>query len=272
MTARAEMIRRFTSRHIVNHWLMLVTFFGLVVTGMPQKFASEAWAKGIVLIIGGVERVRFLHHTLGTIMALQLVWHVVEGVWLHVVRRLQMPMVPQISDVKNFMQQIKFNLGMEKQPPRMGRYTFAEKLEYLALVWGTAVMVLTGLLLLYPVRWSSLVPGEVILAAKAAHGGEAILAFLSILTWHLYFVHIRHWNTAIFNGKLDDEAYAEEHPLELAAMRRGEEKDVPRRLAAWRVVVFAVVAVLIVGGAAALYWWLRTFSGGLLTIKVPGLS
>jgi cytochrome b subunit of formate dehydrogenase len=271
MTARAEMIRRFTTRHILNHWLMLVTFLGLVVTGMPQKFASEPWAKGIVLIIGGVERVRFLHHMLGTIMALQLVWHVVEGVWLHVVRRLEMPMVPRLADVTSFMQQIKFNIGMEKQPPRMGRYTFAEKLEYLALVWGTAVMVVTGLLLLYPVRWSAFVPGEVILAAKAAHGGEAILAFLSILTWHVYFVHVRHWNTAIFTGKLDAEAYAEEHPLELARLRRGEEA-VAQRPQAWRLIVFAVVAAVIVGGAVALYLWLRSSTGWLLTIKVPGFS
>ena len=271
MTAPAERIQRFTKRHLVNHWIMLVTFVGLVITGMPQKFPGEMWAKGIVLVIGGVERVRFFHHVLGTIMALQLAWHVVEGVWLHLVRRLSMPMVPRLSDVMNFMQQIKFNIGMEKQPPRMDRYTFAEKLEYLALVWGTAVMVLTGLLLLYPVRWSSLVPGEVILAAKAAHGGEAILAFLSILTWHVYFVHIRHWNTAIFTGNLDAEAYAEEHPLELSRLRRGEEAA-PRHPQAWRVVVFAAVTAVVIAGVAALYWWLRNSGATLLTINVPGLS
>jgi formate dehydrogenase subunit gamma len=271
VSAQGEKILRFTRRQIVNHWLMLVTFTGLVFTGMPQKFPAEAWAKGIVLIIGGVQRVRFLHHMLGTIMALQLLWHVVESVWLHLVKRLDTPMVPRGSDVRNFIQQIKFNLGMEAHPPRMGRYTFAEKLEYLALVWGTAIMVLTGLLLLYPVRWSSLFPGEVILAAKAAHGGEAVLAFLSILTWHVYFVHIRHWNTAIFTGKLDAEEYAEEHPLELAKLRRAEEKAVAQRPEVWRVAVFAVVTVVLVGGAAALYWWMRGSVAALLTIKVPGL-
>jgi cytochrome b subunit of formate dehydrogenase len=271
MTAGREMIRRFSPRHILNHWLMLATFIGLVVTGMPQKFASEGWAKGIVLIIGGVERVRALHHFLGTVMALQLVWHALEAVWLHLVRRLDTPMVPRLADVKDFVQQIKFNLRLEAHPPRMGRYTFAEKLEYLALVWGTVVMVGTGLLLLYPVRWSLLVPGEVILAAKAAHGGEAILAFLSILTWHVYFVHIRHWNTAIFTGKLDAETYAEEHPEELAVLRRGEERT-PRPLVAWRVAAFVAVAALIVGGAVALYLWMRTPAGGLLTIRIPGLS
>jgi len=271
MSAQGEEIRRFTKRHMINHWLMLVTFAGLVITGMPQKFADMAWAKGIVLIIGGVERVRFIHHVLGTIMAVQLVWHVLEGVWLHLVWRLDMPMVPRLADVKHFMQQIKFNIGMEKHPPRMDRYAFAEKLEYLALVWGTAVMVLTGLLLLYPVRWSLLVPGEVILAAKAAHGGEAILAFLSILTWHFYFVHIRHWNKAIFTGLLDAEAYAEEHPVELARLRRGEEAA-PRAVQAWRVAVFLAVSAATIVAVAALYWWMRNSGAALETIKVPGVS
>ena len=271
MSAQGEKIRRFTKRQIINHWLMLITFVGLVITGMPQKFAETAWAKGIVLIIGGVERVRFIHHVLGTIMAVQLVWHLLEGIWLHLVRRLDMPMVPRIADVKDFIHQIKFNIGMEKHPPRMDRYGFAEKLEYLALVWGTAVMVLTGLLLLYPVKWSSLFPGEVILAAKAAHGGEAILAFLSVLTWHVYFVHFRHWNTAIFTGLLDAEAYADEHPVELARLRRGEEAA-PRALKAWRVAVFLAVSAATIVAVAALYWWMRNSGATLETIKVPGLS
>ncbi len=271
MSPRPERIRRFTPRHIANHWIMLVTFLGLVVTGMPQKFPAEAWAKGVVLIIGGVERVRFIHHLLGTIMALQLVWHLAEGVWLHLVRRLDMPMIPKLADAKDFMQQIRFNVGLAGEPPRMDRYGFAEKLEYLALVWGTAVMVLTGLLLLYPVRWSSLFPGEWILAAKAAHGGEAILAFLAILTWHVYFVHIRHWNTAIFTGKLEAEAYAEEHPLELARLRRGEQ-SAPAAIRSWRVVVFALATLAMVAGIVVLLYWLRSPAGNIWRITVPGLS
>ena len=271
MSAAGEQIRRFDGRHIVNHLLMLVCFLGLVLTGLPQKYAGEMWAKGIVLLIGGVERVRFIHHMLGTLMALQLVWHAIEAVWLHLVRRNSMPMVPLLDDVKNFMQQIKFNLGLEKRPPRMDRYTFAEKLEYLALVWGTVVMVLTGVVLLYPVRWSSLFPGEVVLAAKAAHGGEAILAFLSILTWHFYFVHIRHWNTSMFTGKLSAEEYAEEHPLELARLRRGEGVS-PARVQTWRVAVFLVVALIVVVGCVYLLAWMRGSAPGIEVFRGKGGS
>jgi cytochrome b subunit of formate dehydrogenase len=261
-----ERLRRFTRRHIGNHLVMIVCFLGLVITGMPQKFAAHSWAKGVVMIIGGVERVRWLHHLLGTIMAFQLVWHFLEAIWLHFVRRLPMPMIPRLKDVVDFRDQVRFNLGVADQPPAMGRYTFAEKLEYLALVWGTVVMVATGLLLLYPVRWSSLVPGQVILAAKAAHGGEALLAFLSILTWHAYFVHFRHWNTSIFTGHLDEEAYAEEHALELAQLRRGEGAE-PKPARAGRVVLFAVAVVLTVGAVIALMVWMGSAMTAIKTIS-----
>ncbi len=269
MSAHGEMIRRFDRRHIVNHLVMLVCFLGLVVTGLPQKYPGEMWAKGIVLLIGGVERVRIFHHLLGTLMALQLAWHALEAVWVHFVRREGMPMIPVLDDVRNFIQQVKFNLGMEKQPPRMDRYTFAEKLEYLALVWGTAVMVATGLLLLYPVRWTSLFPGEVVLAAKAAHGGEAILAFLSILTWHVYFVHVRHWNTSMFTGKLDAEAYADEHPLELARLRR-EGAPEPAPVQGWRVAVFLAVSLIVILGVGLLVAWMRGVAPGMAVFKVAG--
>jgi len=256
-----ELLPRFTGRHVVNHLVMLVCFVGLVLTGLPQKFADHMWAKGLVLLFGGVERTRWLHHVLGTVMALQLVWHLLEGVWLHLVRRLPMPMMPALKDVLDFRDQVRFNLGFAADPPRMDRYTFAEKIEYLALVWGTAVMVLTGLVLLYPVRWVNLVPGEVILAAKAAHGGEALLALLSILTWHVYFVHVRQWNTSIFKRRLAVEPYVEEHPLEVERLRRDGHPR-PAALQAWRVVVFAAVAAAIILVSVAVVWWLRVVPAG----------
>ncbi len=260
-----DRLRRFTLRHILNHWAMLVCFLGLVVTGMPQKYAAHAWAKGVVLIIGGVERVRWLHHLLGAIMALQLVWHFLEAIWIHFVRRLPMPMIPRLRDVTDFRDQVRFNLGVAARPPEMGRYTFAEKLEYLALVWGTVLMVATGLFLLYPVRWSSLISGEFILAAKAAHGGEALLALLSILTWHAYFVHVRHWNTSIFNGHLDEHAYAEEHALELAQLRRGD-GPAPQRAQKRRITVFVVAVIVTVGAVLALVFWLDRSNIAIRTI------
>ncbi|NCO69157.1 MAG: cytochrome C [Acidobacteria bacterium] len=256
MSHPEERIRRFTARHIIHHAVMLVCFAGLVATGLPQRYAAQTWAKGLVLVFGGVERTRAIHHFLGTVMALQLVWHLIEALWFHFVRRFEMPMLPLINDIRDFYQQVRFNLGLVAEPPQMERYTFAEKIEYLALVWGTVLMVMTGIILLFPVRFASLMAGEWIIAAKAAHGGEALLAFLSILTWHAYFVHVRHWNTSIVNGLLEEEAYVEEHPLELQRIRRGEVQS-PAPISKWRLTVFVAAAAAVVGAVLLLLAWLR---------------
>lgn len=249
-------IRRFSRWQILQHMVLLICFTGLALTGLPQKFPEQNWARVLILLFGGVERARVVHHFLGTVMALQLLWHAIELLWVHMVRRYPLTMLPRLEDVRNFLQQVRYNLGLTQEPPPQDRYGFAEKLEYLALIWGTLVMVITGLILLYPVRWSSLIFGEWIMAARVAHGSEAILAVLSILTWHSYFVHFRHFNRSMFTGYLEEEAYAEEHALELERIRRGTVPTLAP-VKAGRFFLFLVIAGLLMVGSFRLFVWLR---------------
>jgi len=73
-----------------------------------------------------------------------------------------------------------------------------------------------------PIATANVFPGEFIPAAKSAHGGEALLAFLGILIWHTYHVHLRHFNRSIWNGKLTREEMVREHPLELEQIEAGK--------------------------------------------------
>ncbi|MCS7039976.1 MAG: hypothetical protein NZP34_10260, partial [Caldilineales bacterium] len=75
-------------------------------------------------------------------------------------------------------------------------------MEYWAVIWGTAVMIITGFMLWNPITTTKFLPGSWIPAAKAAHGGEALLAFLAIIVWHVYNVHIKTFNRSMFTGKL----------------------------------------------------------------------
>ncbi|MCZ7666212.1 MAG: hypothetical protein M5U34_02700 [Chloroflexi bacterium] len=60
----------------------------------------------------------------------------------------------------------------------------AKKIEYWAVIWGTAVMILTGFTLWNPIAITQFLPGQFIPAAKTAHSAEALLAVLSIVVWH----------------------------------------------------------------------------------------
>lgn len=109
-----------------------------------------------------------------------------------------MMLFPQ--DMKDGLQALLYNVGFAKSPPKMGRYTFEEKFEYWAFVWGYTVMAISGFLMWNPVISFKILPGELFPAARAAHGGEAVLAVLAILVWHMYHVRIKRVNNAMFTG------------------------------------------------------------------------
>jgi len=148
-------------------------------------------------------------------------WHILVFGYMGYVRRTRLTMLPSLQDVKDGWQALLYNIGLAKTPPQMGRYTFEEKMEYWAFVWGAIIMGLTGFMMWNPITITRLLPGEAIPAAKAAHGAEAILAVLAIIIWHMYGVHIKRFNKAMLTGKITEEEILHEHPLELADIKAG---------------------------------------------------
>ncbi len=169
------------------------------------------------------------------------------------VLRVRLTMLPGKQDLINAIDLLKYNLGRSKKRAQQGRYTFEEKLEYWAVVWGTVVMGITGFMLWNPIATTQILPGELVPAAKAAHGNEALLAVLAIVIWHLWHVHVRHWNMSMFKGHLTEEEMEDEHPAELAGIRAGKIDPAPAREVVARrrrvyLPVFAVLAAVMLAG------------------------
>jgi hypothetical protein len=126
-------------------------------------------------------------------------------------------------------------------------------MEYWAMVWGTLVMAITGFMMWNPIATTRYLPGEFIPAAKAAHGGEALLAVLAIIIWHMYGVHIKTFNKSMFNGSLTEKEMLHEHPLELADIKAGiatrpvtEKQIAQRKRIFWP--VYGVVGLVLLAG------------------------
>lgn len=151
----------------------------------------------------------------------------------------------------------------------MGRYTFEEKMEYWAFVWGTAVMVATGFMMWNPLATVKFLPGEAIPAAKAAHGGEAVLAVLAIIIWHMYGVHVKRFNKSMFTGKMSEEDMLHEHPLELADIKAGiaERPVEPVALRKRQQIYFPIAAVITIVALGALYGFVNAEKTALTTTE-----
>src|SRR5574339_1271315 len=218
-TSRAYV--RFPLARRVEHIIMLSSFIIMGLTGLPQKFSTSPISIAFVGLLGGIEKLRLIHHTAAVVMMLGTIWHILFFGYMAFVVRARLSMLPSLQDLKDGWQALMYNLGFKKSYPQMGRYTFEEKMEYWAFVWGAIVMGATGFMMWNPITTARFLPGEVIPAAKAAHGGEALLAVLAIIVWHMYGVHIKRFNRSMFTGKMTEEEMLHEHPLELADIKAG---------------------------------------------------
>lgn len=212
---------RFPLARRIEHWVMMLSFTILAITGLPQRFPSSSISIAFVGVVGGIETLRVIHHTAAILMMLGTAWHLLVFGYMAYVRRTRLSMLPSLQDVKDAWQALLYNIGRAKTPPQMGRYSFEEKMEYWAFVWGALIMGLTGFMMWNPITTTNILPGEVIPAAKAAHGGEALLAVLAIIIWHMYGVHVKRFNKSMFTGKISEADMLHEHPLELADIKAG---------------------------------------------------
>lgn len=220
-TPTVRTYERFPLARRIEHWVMMLSFTLLAITGLPQRFSSSPVSIAFVGMLGGVEVLRTIHHIAAIVMILGTAWHLLVFGYLAYVRRTRLTMLPTLQDAKDGWQALMYNIGRSKTPPQMGRYTFEEKMEYWAFVWGAIIMGVTGFMMWNPITTARFLPGEVIPAAKAAHSGEALLAVLAIIVWHMYGVHIKRFNRSMFTGKLTEEEMLHEHPLELADIKAG---------------------------------------------------
>ena len=81
-----------------------------------------------------------------------------------------------------------YYLGRRPARPRSGAFSYVEKLEYWAFVWGMAIMSATGFLLWFENLSLAFLPKWVTDVATAVHFYEAVLATFAIVVWHLYWV------------------------------------------------------------------------------------
>ena len=180
--------RRFSPFEQVEHVLLGLSFFTLVITGFALKYSDAAWVNWLAQW-GFDERVRsVIHRVSGVVMIVLGVAHTAFFLGTARGRRDIRHLMPALRDVRELAGTVGYYLGSRREKPKPARYDYAEKAEYLALIWGTVVMILTGLALWFPdvvTRWS---PGWLIEVSEVVHFYEAWLAFLAILVWHFFFV------------------------------------------------------------------------------------
>lgn len=268
MSNKKRRYLRFTLVERLEHWALFLSFTTLAITGLVQKYGLAAISQRLIALLGGVEMVRQIHHIAAIALMLTAIYHLGDVGYKIFVLRIPLSMLPGVEDARIAWRAFRYNLGLSQERPQQGRYTFEEKAEYWAVVWGTVVMAITGFMMWNPIATTRFLPGEFIPAAKAAHGGEALLAVLAILVWHVYHVHLRHFNRSMFTGYLDEREMLDEHPLELADRKAGlplppDSEQVRRR----KRVFYPVYGLLAAAMLAGVYGFVSFEQTAITTIR-----
>ncbi|OQB81828.1 MAG: hypothetical protein BWX88_04189 [Planctomycetes bacterium ADurb.Bin126] len=218
-------VRRFTLVDRINHLFVIISFFGLTLTGLPLLYADQPWARGLAYALGGVRGAGLLHRFFALILIANLLVHAVgvaRRFRKHGVRKLlfgPVTMLPRWKDVQDLRGMFGwFFRGGAK--PRFDRWTYWEKFDYMAEVFGSLIIGLSGLLLWFPQFFAQFLPGWVFNVASIVHGYEALLAIGFIFTIHFFNAHLRlekfPVDDVIFTGQLPEDEFRHE---------RGEEYD-----------------------------------------------
>jgi cytochrome b subunit of formate dehydrogenase len=218
------MMTRMSVNQRWQHLALLVSFILLVITGFALKF-PESW---FAHTLGMGEHLRgIIHRVAGVALIAAGMYHVFYLAMAREGRRLLGDLAPLPKDAFDVWAAMRYYLGLSCEKPKFGRFNYAEKAEYWALVWGTALMGLTGVMLWAKVWVGNLLARWLVDVATAIHFYEAILATLAIVVWHFYQVFfdpdVYPMNWTWWDGKMPVEHYKHEHELDTESLESTDE-------------------------------------------------
>jgi len=219
-----KIYRRFTKIHIFMHLLVITSFLLLSLTGLPLKFADQAWAKVLMDFFGGSANAGSLHR-LGAAITFVYFGMALAMSAKFLFYKLQYPveffqrlfgpesLCPNLRDIEDVTAMVRWFLFLGPKPT-FDRWTYWEKFDFIAVFWGMFAIGGSGLMLWFPEFFGAALPGWVFNVATIIHSDEALLATGFIFTVHFFNTHGRPekfpMDFVVFNGELPKEEFVEE--------------------------------------------------------------
>src|ERR1019366_6359289 len=211
---------RMSAHERLQHGTLVLSFVTLVVTGFMLRYPDAWWVIHIRQRFAHVFELRsIIHRVAGVVLVAAGAWHFLYLGCTARGRRLFIDLLPGPRDLTDAFGILRYNLGLAQSKPKFGRFSYIEKTEYWAMMWGSVVMGITGALLWFEntsIRLFTKLGYDV---SRTVHLYEAVLATLAIVVWHFYFVifnpDVYPMNLSWLTGWLSEKGIREDHPLEL---------------------------------------------------------
>lgn len=230
---------RFTAFHRYGHTLLLVSFLGLALTGIPLKYSDKDWAKVLADVWGGFASTSIWHRcfAVGTFVVffaylILLLVRFIQGrragkKTLRLVFGLDSP-VPNWRDVKDFFRMVRWFIGMGPKPT-FERWAYWDKFDFWGAIADVVIIGTTGLILWFPNLFCLFLPGITLNIAKLIHSTQALLATGFVFAVHFFNTHLRAdkfpADMSVLTGLYGEEEFVTERPEYMERLRREGKLD-----------------------------------------------
>ncbi len=211
---KGTLVRRFSDFQVLQHFLLILSFTILAITGFALVYSGAGWVQ-LLTALGMTEALRAMLHRAAALMLIGAsLAQVVYFTFFKNGRSEIIALVPRWSDVTGFWRNMRYYLHLSGERPKSGRFDYTEKAEYLALIWGTAIMALSGLVLWFPEQFLNYMPVWAFEVSEVIHFFEAVLAVSAIVIWHLFFTifHPEHYPMSL--TWIDGQSAHKEEPVQ----------------------------------------------------------
>ena len=265
---------RFKPFHRAAHTVLVISFLGLALTGLPLKFSTQPWAQWLASHLGGCESIGLWHRIFSITMfgcfgsyILYLPSKLLAS--RHQGRSRLMSLfgpdspLPNFRDTRDFAAMVRWFAFLGPRPT-FERWAYWEKFDFFGAASDTMMLGITGLILWFPNLVCVFLPGEVVNVAKVVHSTLALLATGFVFAIHFFGTHFRAdkfpMDMSILTGIVSEEELHHERPEYLARLHaEGQVAEraviVPANGKLWRVRILGFIALTIgLSTLAAIIW------------------
>ncbi|MGH7451767.1 MAG: formate dehydrogenase subunit gamma, partial [bacterium] len=215
MNNNQQYYERWTRVERYQHWILVISFIILAITGFALKYPEAAWVQPLLVLEGSFSLRGWLHRIAALAFVGLGIYHIGHMLFTTRGRMLLKALAPARQDLADIKTNVRFLLGKQEAPPEFDHFSYMEKAEYWALVWGTVVMAVTGFLLWCENLALKIFPLWMMEVFTVIHLYEAWLATLAIVVWHFYYVifnpEIYPLNQSMIDGQISEEEMEREH-------------------------------------------------------------
>jgi formate dehydrogenase gamma subunit len=202
----------------VQHFLFALCLTVLALTGLALMFYDTAFGRFLMWLEGGFQARGLIHRIAAVVLSVLSVFHVGYLFFTRSGRSEFRDRTLAIRDLKNLAALSRYQFGRSKQRPLIGKFGPGQKLHFWLAGIVVLSMMITGFILWFPTTAMTVLPQWIMRIVLIAHGYEGLIAFVILVLWHLYDIHLspRHFPMSMvwLTGLMSLDETKEYHPLE----------------------------------------------------------